>query len=65
LSQAVESRKPLRRARGGAGAERPVGSRKAFSAGFLRDLAEVWAEHRRDTMLHTVKTNLTTFFGAN
>ena len=36
---------------------RPVGSRTAFSHGFLKDLAEVWREHGRDTMLHTAKTN--------
>jgi hypothetical protein len=24
---------------------RPVGSRQAFSAGFLRDLGQVWQEH--------------------
>jgi hypothetical protein len=35
---------------------RPVGSRTAFSHGFLKDLAEVWQEHGRDTMLHTAKT---------
>ena len=28
---------------------RPVGSRTAFSHGFLKDLAEVWQEHGRDT----------------
>ena len=28
---------------------RPVGSRTAFSAGFLRDLAEVWQSHGRDS----------------
>ena len=26
---------------------RPVGSRTAFSTGFLRDLAQVWQEHGR------------------
>ena len=36
---------------------RPVGSRTAFSHGFLKDLAEVWQEHGRDTMLRTAKTN--------
>jgi hypothetical protein len=41
---------------------RPVGSRTAFSAAFMRDLAEVWAEHGRDTMLRTAKTNPETFF---
>ena len=34
---------------------RPVGSRTAFSHGFLKDLAEVWQEHSRDTMLHTAR----------
>ena len=41
---------------------RPVGSRTAFSAGFLRDLAQVWQEHGHDTMVHTAKTQPATFF---
>ena len=41
---------------------RPVGTRRAFSAGFHRDLAEVWQSHGRDSMLHTAKTNPTVFF---
>jgi len=41
---------------------RPVGSRTAFSAGFLKDLAEVWSEEGRGAMLHTAKTNPTVFF---
>jgi hypothetical protein len=41
---------------------RPVGTRQAFSAGFHRDLAEVWQSHGRDSMLHTAKTNPTVFF---
>jgi hypothetical protein len=32
--------------------------------GFLKDLAEVWQEHGRDTMLHTAKTQPATFFEA-
>ena len=40
---------------------RPVGSRTAFSHGFLKDLAEVWQEHGR---LHTAKTQPATFFEA-
>ena len=32
---------------------RPVGSRTAFSAGFLKDLAEVWASHGKQTMIST------------
>ena len=43
---------------------RPVGSRTAFSHGFPKDLAEVWQEHGRDTMLHTAKTQPATFFEA-
>jgi hypothetical protein len=41
---------------------RPVGTRQAFSNGFLKDLAEVWQAHGKDTMLHTAKTQPTTFF---
>ena len=44
------------------GPGRPVGSRTAFSTGFLRDLAQVWQEHGRDTMVHTAKTQPATFF---
>ena len=32
---------------------RPVGTRQAFSAGFHRDLAEIWAKHGRETMIKT------------
>ena len=39
-----------------------MGGRTAFSAGFLRDLAQVWQEHGRDTMVHTAKTQPATFF---
>ena len=41
---------------------RPVGSRTAFSNAFLKDLAEVWQEHGRDTIVQTARTNPTTFF---
>ena len=43
---------------------RPVGhrTRHQFSASFLVDLAEVWAEHGKATMLRTVATNPETFF---
>ena len=41
---------------------RPVGTRQAFSNGFLKDLAEVWAEHGRETMIKTAKDQPTTFF---
>ena len=41
---------------------RPVGTRQAFSAGFLRDLAEVWSEEGRETMVKTAKTSPAVFF---
>ena len=41
---------------------RPVGTRQAFSAGFLRDLAEVWSEEGRETMVKTARTSPATFF---
>jgi hypothetical protein len=43
---------------------RPVGhrTRQQFSAQFLADLAEVWAEHGKETMLRTAKTSPETFF---
>jgi len=42
---------------------RPVGTRQAFSAGFYRDLAEVWAAHGKEAMLHTAKSQPATFLG--
>jgi hypothetical protein len=44
------------------GPGRPAGSRQAFSAGFLTDLAQVWQRHGKDTVLHTAKTQPATFF---
>jgi Family of unknown function (DUF5681) len=41
---------------------RPVGTRQAFSNGFLRDLAEVWQAEGKATMQHTAKTQPATFF---
>ena len=41
---------------------RPVGTRQAFSAGFLRDLAKVWSEEGRETMVKTARTNPAVFF---
>jgi hypothetical protein len=41
---------------------RPVGTRQAFSAGFLRDLAEVWSQEVRETMVKTARTSPATFF---
>ena len=41
---------------------RPVGSRHKFSAAFLQDLAEVWSELGRETMIQTARTNPQAFF---
>jgi hypothetical protein len=39
-----------------------MGSCQAFSAGVLKDLAEVWQAEGGGTMLHTAKTQAATFF---
>ena len=41
---------------------RPAGSRTVFSQGFLKDLAEVWSEEGRETMVKTAMTSPATFF---
>jgi hypothetical protein len=41
---------------------RPLGSRTAFTQGFLKDLAEVWSEEGRETMIKPAKDQPTTFF---
>ena len=41
---------------------RPVDSRSAFSAGFTRDLAEVWAEKGKASMLYTAEKQPAVFF---
>ena len=41
---------------------RPVGTRQAFSAGFHRDLAEVWAKHGRAAMEKTAQDQPGVFF---
>jgi hypothetical protein len=41
---------------------RPIGSRTKFSQGFLDDLAQVWQEHGRETMLKTAKDQPSVFF---
>jgi hypothetical protein len=41
---------------------RPVGSRTAFSASFLKDLAEVWRDHGRETMVKTATDQPSIFF---
>ena len=42
---------------------RPVGTRQAFSAGFYRDLAEVFAKHGRAAMEKTAIDQPSVFFG--
>jgi hypothetical protein len=46
----------------GVNAGRPVGSRTTFSRGFAADLAEVWAEHGKATMVETATKQPVTFF---
>jgi Family of unknown function (DUF5681) len=41
---------------------RPLGSRQAFSQGFLRDLAKVWRDHGRETMIKTARDQPSVFF---
>jgi hypothetical protein len=41
---------------------RPIGSRSAFSAGFTRDLAEVWGEKGKASMLYTAEKQPAVFF---
>ena len=41
---------------------RPLGSRSAFSAGFTRDLAEVWADKGKAAMLYTAEKQPAVFF---
>jgi hypothetical protein len=41
---------------------RPVGSRSAYSAGFLRDFADVWASRGKETMIKTAQDRPGVFF---
>jgi hypothetical protein len=36
---------------------RPIGSRTVFSDNFVRDLASVWSEEGRETMVKTARSN--------
>ncbi len=54
--------KPWRPGQSGNLNGRPVGSRSAFSAGFTRDLAEVWAEKGKASMLYTAEKQPAVFF---
>ena len=54
--------KPWRHGQSGNLNGRPVGSRSAFRAGFTRDLAEVWAEKGKASMLYTAENQPAVFF---
>src|SRR3984957_909819 len=54
--------KPWRPGQSGNLNGRPVGSRSTFSAGFTRDLAEVWAENGKASMLYTAEKQPAVFF---
>src|ERR1700730_14061485 len=54
--------KPWRPGQSGNPNGRPLGSRSAFSAGFTRDLAEVWAEKGKASMLYTAEKQPAVFF---
>ena len=41
---------------------RPIGSRTVFSDNFVRDLASVWSEEGRETLVKTARTNPAVFF---
>jgi hypothetical protein len=53
--EAYPNLKPWRPGQSGNLNGRPVGSRSAFSARFTRDLAEVWAEKGKASMLYTAE----------
>jgi hypothetical protein len=42
---------------------RPVGARTTFTQAFLKDLHALWAEHGKDAMLKTAKSQPEVFFG--
>src|SRR5580704_3676405 len=54
--------KPWRPGQSGNPNGRPLGSRSTFSAGFTRDLAEVWAEKGKASMLYTAEKQPAVFF---
>ena len=60
--EAYSNLKPWRPGQSGNLNGRPVGSRSAFSAGFTRDLAEVWAEKGKASMLYTAEKQPAMFF---
>jgi hypothetical protein len=60
--EAYPNLKPWRPGQWGNLNGRPVGSRSTFSAGFTRDLAEVWAEKGKASMLYTAEKQPAVFF---
>jgi hypothetical protein len=60
--EAYSNLKPWRPGQSGNLNGRPVGSRSAFSAAFTRDLAEVWAEKGKASMLYTAEKQPAVFF---
>jgi len=60
--EAYSNLKPWRPGQSGNLNGRPVGSRSTFSAGFTRDLAEVWAEKGKASMLYTAEKQPAVFF---
>ena len=60
--EAYPNLKPLKPGQSGNLNGRPIGSRSAFSAGFTRDLAEVWAEKGKASMLYTAEKQPAVFF---
>src|SRR3984885_2870250 len=62
--EAYSNLKPGRPRQSGNLNGRLVGSRSAFSAGFTRDLAEVWAEKGKASMLYTAEKQPAVFFAS-
>jgi hypothetical protein len=54
--------KPWQPGQSGNPSGRPLGSRTAFSQGFHRDLAEVWAAKGKEAMLYTAEKQPAVFF---
>ena len=60
--EAYPNLKPWKPGQSGNLNSRPIGSRSAFSTGFTRDLAEVWAEKGKASMLYTAEKQPAVFF---
>jgi hypothetical protein len=57
LTTKTENRGRWQPGQSGNVAGKPPGARHQFSASFLRDLADVWQDHGRQTMIATAKGN--------